>query len=248
MKRNWVYFSGFASSLLLTGSIYSYGLLRGAFFLLLPDDEICIGKQLRESRGNELSVLPLRSTCHWRDGTSTDLVPRYVNPALFAGIAISIACLALLIWSALYHRAAPQAPDGSSALRNPHRHVGSMSFLLLAAALSLVYGFWAGRFLDLRPVDEYCARKPFSSYPSTSWGLFPLERSCQWSDGTSTDLVPWYVNPVMFAFLAAAVFSFALAIQAALHNRATLRRAAQGDQTDSDRSPGAPGPVTHGKT
>jgi hypothetical protein len=104
-------------------------------------------------------------------------------------------------------------------MKDTFRRVSLMIVTLIAAGLTYAHGFWAGHFLDLRPTDEYCTEKPLSSYPAVTWEFFPLHNLCHWSDETSTDLVPWYVNPVMFVFLAAAVFSFALAIQAVLHNR-----------------------------
>jgi hypothetical protein len=132
-------------------------------------------------------------------------------------------------------------------MKDTFRRISLMIVLLLSAGLTYAHGFWVGRFLEQRPTDEYCTEKPLSSYQSITWDLFPLKNLCQWSDGTSTELVPWYVNPIMFAFLAAATAFFALAIEAARHNRSVLRRATQGDQIGSDHSPGAPGPMTHGK-
>jgi len=33
---------------------------------------------------------------------------------------------------------------------------------------------------------------------------FPIERTCVWSDGTRFELVPWWVNPLLFSWLAIA--------------------------------------------
>jgi hypothetical protein len=94
------------------------------------------------------------------------------------------------------------------------------SFLALAAAgVTYIYGFWTGQFLSLAPTSEMCTAPRPRGTPPMSWTLFPLSNQCRWADGTSTDLVPWYVNPILFVCLATAVVCVVLAIRAARRHR-----------------------------
>ncbi|MFF3671925.1 hypothetical protein [Microtetraspora malaysiensis] len=89
---------------------------------------------------------------------------------------------------------------------------------LLVAGVFYVHGIWEGRFLELRPTSEYCADKPLA-FPATSWTWLPLTHQCRWSDGTTTDLVPAYVNPVVYACLALVLACIVMAVRAARRNR-----------------------------
>jgi len=64
-----------------------------------------------------------------------------------------------------------------------------------AAVIVYLHGVWVGPFLDLRAISEFCPAKPVASTP------------------TSTDLVPAYVNPVVFLCVAAGVACTALAVR-----------------------------------
>ncbi len=44
------------------------------------------------------------------------------------------------------------------------------------------------------------------------YGLFPLKAECKWAGGGSFDLVPAYVNPLLYTFLAAVVACVAAAL------------------------------------
>ncbi len=94
---------------------------------------------------------------------------------------------------------------------------------LLVAGVSYVHGVLAGRFLELRPTSEYCADKPLGS-PATSWTWLLLTHRCRWSDGTTTDLVPAYVNPVVYACLALALTCTVVAVRTARRNRSNRLR------------------------
>ncbi|MEV6365387.1 hypothetical protein AB0L86_00640 [Micromonospora musae] len=83
-----------------------------------------------------------------------------------------------------------------------------------AAAAVYLHGVWAGHFLDLRATSEYCPAKPLAS-TSTSADWLPLRHLCRYADGTTTDLVPAYVNPIVFLCLALAVACTALALRSA---------------------------------
>jgi hypothetical protein len=107
-------------------------------------------------------------------------------------------------------------------MRTRTRYVSGTLLALLAAAAFYVHGVWVGHFLDLTPTSDYCAAKPLA-FPATSWTWFPLTHRCRWNDGTTTDLVPWYVNVLVFACLGAAVTFVVLAIRGARRNRTTTR-------------------------
>ncbi|MGI5522744.1 hypothetical protein ACQEUX_17700 [Micromonospora sp. CA-259024] len=83
-----------------------------------------------------------------------------------------------------------------------------------SAIVIYLHGVWAGHFLDLRATSEYCSAKPLGSTPtSTDW--VPLRHLCRYADGTTSNLVPAYVNPIVFLCLAAGVACTALAVRAA---------------------------------
>lgn len=90
---------------------------------------------------------------------------------------------------------------------------------LLVGAIAYGYGFWSGRFLDLGPTSGYCPAKPLA-FPATTWTWFPLTDRCHYTDGSTTELVPVYVNPILFTSLAAAVVCVVLAVRAARRDRA----------------------------
>ncbi|KAB1927525.1 hypothetical protein F8280_06955 [Micromonospora noduli] len=92
-----------------------------------------------------------------------------------------------------------------------------------AAVGVYLHGLWAGHFLDLRATSVYCPAKPLAS-TSTSADWLPLRHLCRYADGTTTELVPPYVNPIVFLCLAIAVACTALALRSA-------RRPANADLT-----------------
>jgi hypothetical protein len=105
-------------------------------------------------------------------------------------------------------------------MKGSARFIYAALLALLAAVLTYAYGFWVGRFLELRPINEYCTRKPLGT-PPISWTWMPLSNRCRWNDGTTTDLVPWYVNVLLFVCLGVAVTLIGLAVRDALRRRRT---------------------------
>jgi hypothetical protein len=90
---------------------------------------------------------------------------------------------------------------------------------VLAAAVTYISGVWYGHFFAPLAWDEVCVAKPLNDIPSrTSW--LPLSNSCVWKDGTSTELVPGFVNPLTLAFLVAAAACLVLAVLASRRHRA----------------------------
>ncbi|MFD9029741.1 hypothetical protein ACFVZW_01050 [Streptomyces sp. NPDC059567] len=53
------------------------------------------------------SGFPLSQVCHWRDGTSVDLVPAWVNPLLYAGLTAVVVCSALAVYAAAKRKKEP---------------------------------------------------------------------------------------------------------------------------------------------
>ncbi|MCG5472293.1 hypothetical protein LADH09A_000117 [Micromonospora sp. LAH09] len=85
---------------------------------------------------------------------------------------------------------------------------------LAAATVVYAHGVWVGHFLDLRATTGYCPAKPLAS-TSTSAHLLPLRHTCHYADGTTGELVPAYVNPILFLCLAVGVACTALAVRSA---------------------------------
>jgi hypothetical protein len=74
---------------------------------------------------------------------------------------------------------------------------------LLAAGVTYVVGLWNGHLLDLRAESTYCTAKALNQVnPDGGSSYFPPSLKCRWSDGTTTELVPSYVNPLMFTLFA----------------------------------------------
>ncbi|MFC4008584.1 hypothetical protein ACFOY2_15240 [Nonomuraea purpurea] len=88
----------------------------------------------------------------------------------------------------------------------------------LAAVVVYLYGLWAGDFLVLLPLSEYCVGKLADPGVSLTW--FPLRHLCHWQDGTTSDLVPAYVNPLLIIFLVITVTGIVMAIRTALRKAA----------------------------
>ncbi|PYC71929.1 hypothetical protein C7C45_09840 [Micromonospora arborensis] len=83
-----------------------------------------------------------------------------------------------------------------------------------AAIVVYLHGVWTGHLIDLRAVSEFCPAKPLAS-TSTSVDVLPLRHLCHYADGTTNDLVPAYVNPIVFLCLALGVTCTALAVRSA---------------------------------
>lgn len=78
--------------------------------------------------------------------------------------------------------------------------------LLCVAGTGYAIGMFDGGFFDL-------LNDPCDGSVGWSTSLFPLTYSCQYGDGSTRELVPWFVNPVVFLGLAGALISIGLAIR-----------------------------------
>ncbi|GGK60427.1 hypothetical protein Ppa06_25710 [Planomonospora parontospora subsp. parontospora] len=101
---------------------------------------------------------------------------------------------------------------------SPRRWVAMSCMALLTAAAIYVHALWSGEFATLLPLDEYCTSRPLGS-PYVSWTWFPIRHLCHWEDGTTTDLVPAYVNPILVTSLVGAVLCMVMAVRARRRER-----------------------------
>jgi hypothetical protein len=98
------------------------------------------------------------------------------------------------------------------------RYVLASGAALTGAIVVYLSGIWGGRFLDLRPTSDYCSRAELGEPPIT-WSWFPLSNECHYVGAGSQELVPAYVNPLLYLCLAAAVLFVVLAVRASTHTR-----------------------------
>ena len=82
---------------------------------------------------------------------------------------------------------------------------------VLLAVVAWIVGLTSGKLLSFRSADEYCGEH----VRKLSWHFFPLTHQCLYTDGTSRELVPVWVNPLFSASLAAALVLIVLAMRAA---------------------------------
>jgi hypothetical protein len=97
-------------------------------------------------------------------------------------------------------------------MRTSTRLASGSCLSLIAALMTYVSAVFVGHFYDLRSADEFCTGKTLAGRP-LEWTLFPPSQRCRWSDGTTSDLVPWYLDVLLFGFLGLAVILTALAVR-----------------------------------
>ncbi len=84
--------------------------------------------------------------------------------------------------------------------------------MLCAATTVYSIGVWTSGFFDF--AASPCGGKlPANPAFQSSW--LPLANSCRYADGTSTNLVPGFVIPIVFTWLAAAAICVVLAVWSA---------------------------------
>jgi hypothetical protein len=112
----------------------------------------------------------------------------------------------------------------SAALLTPGSLTAIVLTALIYAAATYGWGVLSG-FGALDPGEMCASAAGFYSGtpgpPDDRWTAiaerpFPISRTCLWSDGTRYELVPWWVNPSLFAWLtiAAAALPAGLAARA----------------------------------
>jgi hypothetical protein len=101
-------------------------------------------------------------------------------------------------------------------------------FALLSSLVTYVYGFLAAPFFNPTDPEKLCVGIRVRP-PGTSQDLFPLSYQCLGQDGTHTELVPTWINPLIFTLVAFAVVLFALGVNAAEPKQANRNPGANSD-------------------
>lgn len=81
---------------------------------------------------------------------------------------------------------------------------------LLAGLVVYVVGAWEGHLFDLRAESTFCTSKTFAG--SGGGSFFPPSQKCRWVDGTTTELVPSFVGPVVVGLVVLGVGLLAVAL------------------------------------
>ncbi|NEB04489.1 hypothetical protein [Streptomyces sp. SID13726] len=102
------------------------------------------------------------------------------------------------------------------------------SAALLGVVFPLVYA--VGVLSGFTRSETICAiqagKGPSNRPQSITESAFPLSHVCRWSDGTTVDLVPAAINPLLYACLAGTALCSVLAV------RATVRRRRNSSESD----------------
>ncbi|MFE0351217.1 hypothetical protein [Streptomyces griseoluteus] len=93
--------------------------------------------------------------------------------------------------------------------------------LLTGLLTLLVYGVGLlSGFTQSATICAVRAGKGPSQRPSSiTESFFPLSKECRWTDGTTVDLVPAWINALLWAGLAGVVLYSVLAVRAALESQ-----------------------------
>ncbi len=120
-------------------------------------------------------------------------------------------------------------PQRRGSVNRPYdrvRRTGGPSLWIKGLALSVAVAvptFITGAMAGFSQVGEICGveagRERADSVAQTR---FPLSTVCGWKDGTTLDLVPAWVNPVLCLCAAAAVVCAFMALSAAIKNKKEL--------------------------
>ncbi|MFG2459120.1 hypothetical protein ACGFWE_18920 [Streptomyces sp. NPDC048523] len=98
---------------------------------------------------------------------------------------------------------------------------------LLGVLLSLVV-YAVGALSGFTRSEESCAiqagKGPPNRPQSITDGAFPVSRVCRWSDGTTVDLVPAAINPLLYACLTGVAVCSVLAVRGAVKRKKELVR------------------------
>ncbi|MER7823762.1 hypothetical protein ABTX85_14490 [Streptomyces sp. NPDC096097] len=125
--------------------------------------------------------------------------------------------------------ASPESPAGPGSPVNRQggrpRRSGPSSWgkgLALSVAVA-VPTFITGAMAGFTQVGETCGVEAGKARAdSVAQTRFPLSTVCGWRDGTTLDLVPAWVNPVLYLCAAAAVVCIFMALRAAIKNKKEL--------------------------
>ncbi|WP_416968065.1 hypothetical protein [Streptomyces sp. 4F14] len=86
---------------------YGWGVMSG--FHILDPDQMCAAQGLPGDRIVTRMTLPVSAQCVTGDGVGSELVPGWVNPVVYAGIALSVLAAGAAVWKAGRQRASSPA-------------------------------------------------------------------------------------------------------------------------------------------
>lgn len=95
-------------------------------------------------------------------------------------------------------------------------YVARAFLALFLSFVTYLYGMLAGHMVELRPLSDFCSDEKEYANPSSTWTWVPLSHQCQWADGSSKSLVPWYVNPLVVIFMGLFVAGLVMAVRTAV--------------------------------
>jgi hypothetical protein len=98
-------FAGAYASVLALSLVYVLGIARGSMMAPRAAGDLCPGTALAEIGGLTESFFPLSNECHWTNGTSTELVPAWINLLLFTLIGATVIFFVLGLWITVRTRA-----------------------------------------------------------------------------------------------------------------------------------------------
>ncbi|ASU80451.1 hypothetical protein CDG81_21690 [Actinopolyspora erythraea] len=98
----------------------------------------------------------------------------------------------------------------------------SAAVFLSLASLSYVWGFL--RTITVPDAGEVCLSSPREGprgggFERVDYGIFPPSAECVWANGDTSDLVPGYVAPLLYALLAGAAVCVVVAVYLARRTR-----------------------------
>ncbi|MEU6536864.1 hypothetical protein [Streptomyces sp. NPDC047000] len=85
---------------------YAWGVMSG--FYLLDPDQMCAAQGVAGDRIVTRETLPVSAQCVTSDGVGTELVPAWVNPVIFLGLALLVLALVAGTLAALRRRPSPR--------------------------------------------------------------------------------------------------------------------------------------------
>ncbi|MGW5650970.1 hypothetical protein [Streptomyces humi] len=115
----------------------------------------------------------------------------------------------------------PQSTPQSSSTRTRKWAAGALVAAVVALILYAV-GALSGFTQDAKVCAVRAGKGAASRPESITESAFPLSHVCRWGDGTSVDLVPGWLNPLLYAALTGVVVCSALAVRAALQRKKEL--------------------------
>lgn len=118
----------------------------------------------------------------------------------------------------------------SNALRSKKGPALWVKVLSLSVSIGLPV-YFIGLMSGFTQAPKICGvesgKGPSNRPDSITETLFPLSRVCKWTDGTTVDLVPSWVNPVLFVCAAGVALCAATAMRRAIQHKKELSHEAQ---------------------